>query len=178
MQFPEEREVGVPPIPKHVREENSGLSWAEQDFFFNLDRADGRSKTECDGNFGGRLKGLGLPDSGPKLTVIGVEVAGDGGDFVVGKKLVPAAAPHVVVAGIHRQTCRGDARVVPKQVGIVRFVSDLPDLRAGFRQNDQPQKSVFQNNGAEAAITPVRRQAKFRHLWLPFELSFTPEWPT
>src|SRR5437660_12730899 len=104
MQFPEEREVGVPPIPKHVREENSGLSWAQQDFFFNVDRADGRSKTECDGNFGGRLKGLGLPDSGPKLTVTGVEGAGDGGGFVVGKKRVPAAAPPVVLAANHGPT--------------------------------------------------------------------------
>src|ERR1035438_5679714 len=81
--------------------------------------------------------------------MVGQRVALECPGLVVGKQLIPAAAPHIVI-GRADGLPRGDQpRVVPKQIGAQRLISNLPNLAAGLRQHHNANKAVLYIDSAK-----------------------------
>jgi hypothetical protein len=78
--------------------------------------------------------------------VVGELVAEEFGGLVVGEKLVPAAGPEIVVAGVEGMEGGRDRWVVPEQICGEWFIGDLPDFAAELGQDGDAEKSVFKQH--------------------------------
>src|ERR1035438_1790251 len=81
--------------------------------------------------------------------MVGQRVALERPGFIVGKQLIPAAAPHIVISRADGLSRRRHSWVVPKQIGAQRLVSNLPDLAAGLRQHHNANEAVLYLDGAK-----------------------------
>src|ERR1017187_1085227 len=81
--------------------------------------------------------------------MVGQRVAPERPGFIVGKQLIPAAAPHIVISRADGLPRGDQPRVVPKQIGSERLVSDLPDPAAGLRQHHNANKAVLYIDSAK-----------------------------
>src|ERR1019366_9706753 len=83
------------------------------------------------------------------LAMVGQRVAPERPGFIVGKQLIPAAAPHIVISRADGLPRGDQPRVVPKQIGAQRLVSNLPDLAAGLRQHHNANEAVLYLDSAK-----------------------------
>jgi hypothetical protein len=95
--------------------------------------------------------------------MVGINLTVDGGNFIIGKEFIPAAAPDVVVARVHGNTRGINSRVVPKKWRIERLIGDLPDFSTKLGKDDNTEKTVFEDDGVESAKGPIRSDEKFWH---------------
>jgi len=87
--------------------------------------------------------------------VVGVAFAVNGGDFVVGEKFVPTAAPNIVVTRVEWQGGGKNAGIIPEQARIEGLVSDLPDFGARRRKDEDAEETILKEYGGEATVGPA-----------------------
>ena len=69
--------------------------------------------------------------------------------LIDGEKLIPAAAPHIVIGRVDGMLAGADARVVPQKVGAGRLVRDLEDFAARLRHDLNPQEAILERFARE-----------------------------
>src|ERR1700722_1545898 len=109
------------------------------------------------------LKGKSLPFAGPQLAVVGQQVFEPHSGFIVGKQLVPTAAPHVLVASMNRLPAWRYPRVVPEQRLVEWTIRNLPDFAASLGQNRHPQIAIFEQDGLQSMKGPGSGKSEFGH---------------
>src|ERR1035437_168358 len=105
--------------------------------------------------------GTPVPLDRPDLAVVGIFLSEDGPGHIVRKQLLPAAAPDVVVAGTERNAARSNARVLPQDLAIERFVHDAPDSPTQFGQDDNSQRAVLDRKSVVAGQGPAAVDRRF-----------------
>ena len=127
---------------------DSRLVAAQSNHFLHFDGADRSEIAQPDSHIIRVCKGLRSPFSGPKFSVIGITFTFNDSDFIIGKQFVPAPAPNIIVAGIRREASGANPGIVPQQLGIEGFVSNLPDLGSGLRKYREPQEPIFEGHNS------------------------------
>lgn len=73
--------------------------------------------------------------------------------LVIRKKVIPAAAPFLVIVCMEGMFRGRHGRVVPQQIRSERLIGDLPDPSSRRRQHHHPQKPIFHLDRVESVQT-------------------------